>query len=205
MRLVSDKVILRDMIESDIEERIRWQTVETEWLLWDAPWENDPKSIHYVPFDEETYRRGAEKKLETLRNSAQHAPRQSFEICINDARETHIGWCNCYFIDDMYFYCPTGTRRAIGIDIPCEGARNRGYATAAWKLFIAYLVENGAGEIYTQTWSGNLRVQGLIHKLGFLEVDRKEGLRLVRGERYDALTFRLGQEALTRLVAGTSS
>jgi hypothetical protein len=33
------EVILRDFIQSDIEKRICWETEQTEWQLWDAPWE----------------------------------------------------------------------------------------------------------------------------------------------------------------------
>ena len=33
MRLVNDKVILRDFAEKDIEDRIHWETVETEWTV----------------------------------------------------------------------------------------------------------------------------------------------------------------------------
>ena len=32
-------VVLRDMGEADIEDEIRWNTVETQWAQWDAPWE----------------------------------------------------------------------------------------------------------------------------------------------------------------------
>ena len=32
-----DDIILRDMIESDIEDYVRWFTVEREWENWDAP------------------------------------------------------------------------------------------------------------------------------------------------------------------------
>ena len=40
MEFLSDeKVILRDFIESDIQTRVRWETEETEWQAWDAPWE----------------------------------------------------------------------------------------------------------------------------------------------------------------------
>ena len=31
-------IILRDMIESDIEDWIRWETVDTEWMDWDGPY-----------------------------------------------------------------------------------------------------------------------------------------------------------------------
>lgn len=203
MRLSNEKVILRDMIEADIEDRVRWETVETEWLLWDAPWENDPASVHYVPFDEQAFRRGAAKKLAKLACMEKNEPRLSFEVCINNAGETHIGWCNCYFIDDAYFYSPAGARKTIGIDIPPLAARGKGYATAAWALFIGYLIENGAKEVYAQTWSGNLRVLGLMRKLGFIEVNRKKELRIVRKERFDALTFRLDSEVYARYMRNT--
>lgn len=37
MKIESDNIILRDMIESDIEDYVRWFTVEREWENWDAP------------------------------------------------------------------------------------------------------------------------------------------------------------------------
>ena len=41
MKIESDNIILRDMIESDIEDYVRWFTVEREWENWDAPWEKE--------------------------------------------------------------------------------------------------------------------------------------------------------------------
>lgn len=41
---MNDKVILRDFKEGDIEKRIYWETSETEWQLWDAPWEYENQS-----------------------------------------------------------------------------------------------------------------------------------------------------------------
>lgn len=196
MRLENDKVILRDMICADVEDRIYWQSVETEWMDWDAPWESDPCSIYYQPFDESAYRRACAPKLASLSDESQK--RLSFQICANDGQETHIGWCNCYFIDDAYRYSPVGNRHTIGIDIPPLTARHKGYATAAWTLFIQYLLAGGAKSIYTQTWSGNERVVGLIRKLGFREVDRKRDVHFVRGKPYDGLTFRLDKRAFLK-------
>lgn len=196
MRLHNEKVILRDMIAGDVEDRIRWETVETEWCDWDAPWESDPRSIDYVPFDEMKYRRECAEALSKPKDDAK--ARMSFEICANDGKETHIGWCNCYYINEDHLYTRGAGKHAIGIDIPPLSARRKGYATAAWTLFIRYLIEHGAQEIYTQTWSGNERVIGLIHKLGFVEVGRKKEKRVVRGAVYDALTFRLDREAFER-------
>ncbi len=40
MEIPYKNIILRDMVVADIEDEIRWNTVETEWALWDAPWED---------------------------------------------------------------------------------------------------------------------------------------------------------------------
>jgi RimJ/RimL family protein N-acetyltransferase len=201
MRLENDRVILRDMIPADVEDRVYWQTVETEWMDWDAPWENDPRSIYYEPFDELAYRRYCVQRLANPMDENQM--RMSFQICSNDGQETHIGWCNCYLVDEEYRFSPVGTRHTIGIDIPPPSARRKGYATAAWMLFIQYLLTSGVKYVYTQTWSGNERVLGLIHKLGFREVDRKKGIRFVNGKPYDALTFRLSRHAFLRMAKTT--
>ena len=34
-----ERVLLRDFMRQDIEKRLYWETVETEWQLWDVPWE----------------------------------------------------------------------------------------------------------------------------------------------------------------------
>lgn len=45
MELKNNLVVLRDFIESDIENRIYWETTENEWQLWDAPWEYEGKKL----------------------------------------------------------------------------------------------------------------------------------------------------------------
>ncbi len=196
MEIADEKVILRDFVETDIEDMIRWETIETEWQQWDAPWEYDEGDDS---FDPEQYRA---KMLERL--CGQKDPsrlRWRFEICIHSPDRTHIGWCNAYSIDDSYTYTKGDGHCAIGIDIPSLGARRCGYATAAWRLFIEYLTSNGIDEIYTQTWSGNVRLIGLANKLGFEECDREPDYRRVRGKLYDALTFRLNIDKFNHFVA----
>ena len=41
MIIIYNEVTLRDMLESDIEDYVRWFTVEREWENWDAPWEKE--------------------------------------------------------------------------------------------------------------------------------------------------------------------
>lgn len=188
MELKNDKVILRDFIESDIDDRIYWETVETEWQLWDAPWENDEADI----FDPDYYRK---ERLEWLaKEKDEDRLRWGFQICVNNESRQHIGWCNAYCIDDRYEYTKKDGHYTIGIVIPDGSQRRKGYATGAWKLFIEYLLSNRIEGIYTQTWLGNERVIGLMQKLGFQECNREYGFRIVRGQTYDGLTFKLNRQ-----------
>lgn len=184
MEIKGQKVILRDLIENDIEDRIRWEMIETEWLEWDAPWEMEEEY-----FNPEEYRILMEKRLAIKQESNRF--RYGFQICINDETHKHIGWINAYYIDDNYCYTNGDGKLTIGIDIPDLSSRRRGYATEAWCLYINYLLEHSIHDVYTQTWSGNIRVIGLIEKLGFEEYNCEEGFRMVKGKLYDGLTYKL--------------
>ena len=184
MEIRGQKVLLRGFIKEDIEDRIRWEIIETEWLEWDAPWE-----VEEEPFNPEEYRSMMNKRLSIKQDPNRF--RHGFQICINDGTKKHIGWINAYHIDNNYCYTSGDGKLTIGINIPDLSSRRKGYATEAWSLYIKYALGNGVKDIYTQTWSGNMRVIGLMKKLGFEECHRKEGLHIVRGDLYDGLTFKL--------------
>lgn len=185
MEIKGQKVLLRDFIKEDIEDRIRWETIETEWLEWDAPWEMEEEE----PFNPEEYRSLMNKRLSKKQDP--NRLRYGFQICVNNETKKHIGWINAYSIDDNYCYTKYDGKLTIGINIPDLGSRRKGYATEAWSLYIIYLLDNGIEEIYTQTWSGNIRVIGLMRKIGFVECNREKDFRIVRGKLYDGLTFKL--------------
>ena len=63
--------------------------------------------------------------------------------------------------------------------------------TSALRAFINYCFENGVNEIYTQTWSGNVRMLRCAEKLGSAECKRNIGAQEVNGQKYDGLTLRL--------------
>ncbi len=189
-----EKIILRDFKESDIEKRIYWDTVETEWQLWDAPWEYDGLTEEKKKTELETYIVRMREWASEYAAMPEDKKRTKFQICTLGPEEEYIGWCGSYRIDDDYNISESGEKCAVGIDIPERSARGKGYAAAALRLFIDYLLAHGEKEIYTQTWSGNFRMIGLAKKLGFEEVKRKPDLRTVRGEKYDGLTFRLNPQ-----------
>ncbi len=218
--LTDGAVILRDFIKADIEDYVRWETVETEWKLWDAPWEHvgqtDAQRAAALA-DDVAWMREHAREVALLRDDA---PRRCFEICVLDEeraaclegsephhsegracsnclhsaeegllRAFHIGSVSTYRIDDDFCIAQDGPHLAVGIDINSMEFRGHGYAVRALRLLIDYLLEAGERELYCQTWSGNTRMIKLALKLGFVECCRKPGLREVRGQRYDGLTF----------------
>lgn len=196
IQIGNEIIILRDFMESDIERRIYWETVETEWQLWDAPWEYENLSGGQKKKELNDYIAKMHTWVQKNISIADDEKRTAFQICIkggNGGDDEYIGWCNSYRIDDDCNFSSVGDKCAIGIDIPQMGARGKGYAYSAMLLFIDYLLSNGETDIYTQTWSGNTRMIGLAKKLGFEEYYRKPNFRTVRGQKYDGLTFRLNR------------
>lgn len=182
MELQYGNIILRDAEEKDLDDYIRWNTTETEWQNWDAPWEVD----ECIPFSKQVSI--AQKLVNGYIESAQNNKiRKRFEICTED--EVHIGWISRYYIDENYSWTRADANVAIGIDIPSVNLRGYGYGENAFKCFMQYLFDNDIDIIYTQTWSGNERMIRLAKKLGFKECNRKIGIRTVDGKQYDAVTF----------------
>lgn len=201
MELKYQNIVLRDMGERDIADEIRWNTVQTEWGLWDAPWETEEE---LEAFDPEAHR---QKELAWL---AKPKPdhRRCLELDTWDG--VHLGAVNCYCIDGDCNWLEQvpdteegrrAARWAVGLDI-CESAYwGGGWGAQALAAFIRYHLEGGCTDLYTQTWAGNFRMTALAEKLGFREFRRKPGLRQVRGERYDGLTFRLDRDAFEAYCA----
>jgi len=177
MQLKNDKIMLRYIKENDINNYIKWATVETEWQNWDAPWEKDENDDRFLKRQKELIgKEPSDGKLE-----------------IETPTGEHIGWVSSYYIDG------DKEKLAIGIGIPPLSARGKGYGNAALTLFMEHLFETRE-ILYTQTWSGNLPMIALAAKLGFVEVGRITDLREVNGRKHDALTFAITKdEFLTTL------
>lgn len=205
MEIKHQNIILRDMRESDIGDEIRWNTVQTQWALWDAPWETEEE---LRTFDPEAHRK---KELEWL---AKPKPTHRRSLEIDTADGVHLGAVNCYCIDEDCSWLEKApeteeerqaARWAVGLDI-CEPAYwGGGWGTQALAAFIRYHLDGGYTDLYTQTWSGNFRMVALAEKLGFRECRRKEGIRQVRGQTYDGLTFQLDRDAFEAYWTGQRS
>lgn len=186
MLLKYENIVLRDMTESDIEDYVRWFTVEREWENWDAPWEKEDT-------DEEKERESWTKYYESVKELPDDLLRWKFEIEWNGR---HIGWVSSYCIDENHEWVKKiedgqTVYRAVGIDICEPDAQGKGIGANALRAFINYYFEKGENAIYTQTWSGNARMIRCAQKLGFVECNRYVGEREVNGQKYDGLTFKL--------------
>ena len=184
MKIEFDNIILRDMIESDIDDYVRWFTVEREWEDWDAPWEKEETC-------EETERKKWTEYYESLKDRPENITRWKFEIEYN---KRHIGWVSSYLIDENYEWVSSKdnnikTYRAIGICICEKDVWGNGVGTKALQAFIQYLIEHDYDELYIQTWSGNKRMLRCAEKLGFVVCNKDDDKREVNGERYDGLTL----------------
>lgn len=172
-------LILRDMKEEDIEDYVRWFTVDTEWSdAWDAPWEK------FSTIESEERKSWTEYYLQV--KDLTNEFRYKFEIEVDGI---HIGWVSSYY--DLDYIDNVNKIIAIGIDIPEKKYRGHGYGTLALKMFIDYLFKNNKKEIFIQTWSGNLPMIKVIERLGFIEYFRKKDYRTVNNKKYDAITYLL--------------
>lgn len=200
MEIKHQNIVLRDMRESDIEDEIRWYTVETQWALWDAPWEMEEVLRE---FDPEKHRQSS---LEWI---AARKPDHRLSLEVETADGVHIGSVSAYCInEDFNWQKVTGEEErrklnwAVGIEISESAYWSAGWGTQALTAFIRYHLEEGYTNLYTQTWSGNFRMIALAKKLGFVECNREHGNRQVRGGTYDGLTFRLDEAAFRRFLDG---
>ena len=188
----NDDVTLRDIRREDIADYIRWETVETEWQLWDAPWLYEGRTPEQCECELKKYIEKLGRWVSEASEYSDSSFRSRFEI---DYQGRHVGSCASYLIDsdcnilDGQGVEPLG--RAIGICVFDPQYRRRGIASMALTGFIDYLKAHGSQRIFTQTWSGNERMIALAQKLGFAEFRRKDGIRQVRGGIYDGLTFEL--------------
>ena len=174
------RVLLRDPRGEDLYARVRWSTVDTAWQDWDAPWEG-----RTLLLPEEAMRIDLTSTRITW---PLPAPRST--LWIQALGGPLLGWLNSYHHD------PEQRAIWIGIDI-CESSYwGRGLGTEAFGLWRDYqFVQRDLATVRTATWSGNTRMMRVAEKCGFPITDRKPGVRLWRGVRYDSLDFTCTREA----------
>lgn len=199
MEIKYRNIILRDMVEGDIDDWIRWYNVETEWDDWDAP--DEPLE----PVDPETYRAETMEMLSKPREGF----RNFFEIDTADGH--HIGMVTSYAIDQNWKWMSWQDAHAsgaflhtLGIGICDSRFWGQGLGTQALAAFAKHFLDNGIQELCVQTWSGNVRMIRSAQRIGFVECNRFIGNRQIRGGIYDGLTFKLDLDRFHKYLTDNS-
>jgi len=189
-------IVLRDMVEADIADYVRWFTEETQWSRFDAPWEP-------IESDAGSERESWSAYYQSVKDLPAGVRRWKFEI---DCHGRHIGCVSSYPIDAQFEWVDEirddrKVYRAIGIDICERDVWGKGIGTDALCAFINYYLELGVEALYMQTWSGNVRMIRCGEKLGFVECNRNPQMRPVEGKWYDGLTFQLDLDRFHKFLA----
>ena len=172
-----NRVLLRDARPEDVEARLRWATVEVAWQDWDAPWEG--KSVT-SPERVQVARRAISEDVR------KPVPEPRNQLWIERIGGPLLGWVNSYHHDE------SDRSIWVGVNV-CESAFwGQGLGTEALRLWIGHLFEHmDLRRIRVGTWSGNRRMVRCAEKCGFVLVERRRGVREVRGKQYDALELEL--------------
>ena len=127
MKIIGNTVILRDLCRGDIERRILWETQQTEWQQWDAPWEYEETGGQASLAWLEAYREHLESRVQELRWMDEQQLRRGFEIALASDSGKSIGWGNSYFLKDDFTSGPV-----FGVFVLCRLFRVV-YTDMVWK------------------------------------------------------------------------
>lgn len=174
MQIKYENIILRDMIASDIEDYVRWFTIETEWANTDAPWEP-------IESDEETERAAWREYYASVKDLPDDVRRVKFEI---ECSGRHVGWVSSYLIDEHYerigeIKDGQTVYRAVGIDICEPDVWGKGFGTNALRAFVNHYFENGVDEALHTNLVGQRPYAPLCRKARLCGVQPQH--RLARG------------------------
>ena len=92
----NDDVTLRDIRQEDIADYTRWETVETEWQLWDAPWLYEGRTPKQCERELKEYIEKLGHWVSEASEYSDSSIRSRFEI---DYQGEHVGSCASYLID----------------------------------------------------------------------------------------------------------
>ena len=191
-------IVLRDLIEADVDDWIRWETVQTEWMDWDGP------DLEAAPFVEEEFRAECAELLKASRTGF----RSFFEL---DGNGKHIGKVSSYATAADFRHLTWSEARELGEFwftlglVICENDLwGKGLGTQALTAVCRHFINAGKTNLRLQTWSGNIRMVRCAEKVGFVEINRIVGNRHIRGGVYDGLTFQLDLDRFHKFLANNS-
>ena len=170
IKIVGQKVELREATEQDIDDLYYWKYEEKkqEAKKWNGP---------YIP---ETKITKEEFKINWYKDY-EIAPNTPNSLIIFVGNKL-IGTVGAYWVDKNTNWLETG------IVIYDNNYWNGGYGTEAYKLWIDFLFSStDLHRLGMSTWSGNVRMMKVAERIGMKEEARVRDARMVDGEYFDAI------------------
>lgn len=178
-----ERVNLRRWVSADIDPYLRWMT-QGEWLLFDAPWEENV-------VDEERYRKWFLEQLDSGDKS-----RLNNRAVITTLDNFPLGWVNRYREKN------NPNALFVGIDICEDKYLDRGLGTEALLLWVDHLFTvSKIHRLGLDTWSFNHRMIRVAEKVGFVYEGCQREIRRWQGEWLGAVHFGLLREEWQRNVS----
>lgn len=170
-------ILLRHFTLDDLPDYRAWLQPDQEWHLWNGPYG--------------TVRGPAEidAGIERLRGRIEDgtlrvAPIERAVIGVSDDPRRLVGMVS------WHWEAEESDWRRMGVTVFDPDARGRGIGTEALRIWTDYLfARTDVVRLDFSTWSGNTRMLGVGHRLGFIEEARFREAREVRGERYDSVVM----------------
>jgi RimJ/RimL family protein N-acetyltransferase len=181
IQLVGKKIHLREWSLSDLFAYEHWQKPEHKWQSLNGP--------YYLNPIDQSKKLAHELKLKIEQNNF---PTPRSQLVIADIENDQIlGVVTCYWESiETNWLC-------IGIIIyDSEKSWGKGIGFEAMKLWIDYLFLNHPQivRLDMRTWSGNIGLIKLAHKLGFIQEACFRKARIVDNKYYDGLGFGILRE-----------
>lgn len=169
---------LRDFVYEDIEQYRAWLQPDQEWHLWDGPYFAKPTPAE---IDDACTRLRTALEESTMRAES---PRRRAVIVAASEPARMLGTVSWHWESEESDW------RRMGLTVYDPNTRGKGVGTAALQIWTDYLFATTAAvRLDFSTWSGNSRMLGVGHRLGFVEEARFRDAREVRGERFDSVVM----------------
>ncbi len=171
-------VALRRFALSDLPALREWLLPHQDWHLWDGPYSQKPG-----PEEVDAACARMRARIETGQVASESPAQRAVITTVEDPR-TMLGTVS------WHWEAEESDWRRIGITIFDPDIRGRGTGTEALRIWVDHLfATTQIVRLDFSTWSGNLRMIGVGHRLGFVEEGRFRDAREVRGARYDSVVM----------------
>ncbi|MBI9044088.1 MAG: GNAT family N-acetyltransferase [Anaerolineaceae bacterium] len=181
MKIIGEKIILRDMQFADLEALSYWLNPIHKWHQFNGPYYS-PAPLEKIPEKIAVYAAEISRgELPELRKYLIIAKKETNEI---------MGMVNWYWISQETLWM------ALGILIYDDNNWRGGYGTEALCMWRDYLFQNDPKlvRLDLRTWSGNVGMMNLAEKVGFTKEAVFRKARIVNGKYYDGLGYGILRE-----------